>query len=488
MTAPLEIELKLEFARDDGDRLAALDLLAGAEGEPARIVSGYFDTPDFDLRRAGYSLRVRRSGRRRIQTIKATPGTAGGLFVRPEWECRIEGDTPMLDPKAGPLAEVLAPKALAAIERLFETDVRRALCEVEWGDARIEVAIDRGHVRAGKAKAPLCELELELKSGPSRALFEIARDIDAVVPLRLGVRSKSERGYGLLRDEGGAVARADPLELDAEGGAADAFAEIGRSCLRQFRINEALLMAGGSAASVHQARVSLRRLRSAISLFRPLLKGDGHRAHLQAELRWLAGTLGELRNLDVLIGHASSEVAASLAAARSRELERVRAVLEDRRTRLLMIDLAEWLALGTWWGRPLHHPRLRRAVPSFAADILDDHRDRLLHLGRGLAGLPDERRHKVRIEAKKLRYAAEFFASLFPGDKARRRGKAFRKALEDVQDGLGELNDQVTGARILTRLGVAAASPLPDAEARAAALTRAEQAFKRLAAARPFWR
>lgn len=488
MIEPLEVELKLELAPEDADRIAAAPPLEGVKGEPSALVSIYFDTPDEDLRSKGYALRIRRKGDRHIQTVKAEGRAAAGLFVRPEWECDVAGGTPQLDATSGPLTEIFAPEILAKLAPRFETRVTRTIFLPVSEGAEIELAVDVGEVVAGRHRAPLCEVELELKSGPPHALFDLARRLDDHAPLRLGVRSKSERGYTLAAGDKAKATKAEPVYLDPEGDAREAFAAIAHACIRQFRLNEGLVMAGEAAGPVHQARVGLRRLRSAFSLFKPLLAGDGRAEILRLELKWLAAELGEVRNLDVLIPRMAEPVRAQLEAARGRALDHARAVLGSARTRLLMIDLAEWLALGDWRLAPADPALAARLAPDFAADVLEKHRKRIKKRGKHLAALDDEQRHHVRIEGKKLRYAAEFFGALYPRKKAQRRRETFLVAIEKLQDLLGELNDLVTGPEVLAALGIEDTLPTPGKHAYRKMLDRAEDALDTLIDAKRFWR
>ena len=485
---PLEVELKLEIDPDDAARFSDVPTLAGLKGETQELLSTYFDTPDQDLRRKGYGLRIRRKGGKRIQTVKAEGEAAAGLFVRPEWECAVKGDRPVLDANAGPLAELFPPDVLGALAPLFETRVTRTIFDPAIAGATIELALDVGEAVAGTRRAQLSEVELELKSGNPRALFDLARQLDEHVPLRLGVRSKSEAGYGLTGDGKLRAAKAGPILLDRAGDARDAFAAIAHNCIRQFRLNEDGVMRTGGTGSIHQARVGLRRLRSAFSLFKPLLEGDARAELLKLELKWLAAELGEVRNLDVLIPRMPDRVRGQLEAARAAGLEHVRISLASARTRLLMIDLAEWLAIGDWRVDPADPAIAARLAPDFAADILDRHRRRIRKRGKHLAKLDDEHRHEVRIEGKKLRYAAEFFGSLYPGKKARRRHKAFLSAIEDLQDALGELNDLVTGPEVLAALGIEEDWPVPDKRERRAMLEGAADSLDTLLDVKCFWR
>ncbi len=484
MSDPVEIELKLELDPADAARIGRVAPLKGSGFTEARLVSTYFDTADGDLRAAGYTLRVRRQGERRIQTVKAEGPGGAGLFVRPEWEREIAGEAPVVDAASGALEQLVQGKPLAP---RFVSDVRRRAARLAFEGAEIEVAIDTGEVHTDDAAAPIREIELELLSGPAAALFALARRIDRTVPLRLGVRSKSERGHALV-DGAAASFKAEPILLDADADPRLAFVAIANGCVRQFRLNEALLMESGDARPLHQARVGLRRLRSAFSLFAPLLAGDARAGVLRAELRRLAGELGEVRNLDVLVERVGQPARDEVARARAHALDHARGELIAPRARLLMIDLAEWLSIGDWRTRPVDPAGAADDLGSFAAALLDRHRKRLKRRGRGLAGLDDAGRHEARIEAKKLRYAAEFFASLCTGKKARRRHAAFSDAIAELQEHLGELNDQATGEQVLAKLGLDAALPAIGKHERARHLAKAEDAYDRTIDTKRFWR
>jgi triphosphatase len=488
MADPIELELKLEFDPADRERLETAQPLKSADAETNRLVSTYFDTPAEDLRGAGYSLRVRRHGRQRIQTVKAARGSSAGLFARPEWERPVKGDRPLLDGESGPLVEEVGAGVLDRIEAVFVTDVKRTIRQLDRAGTNIELAIDDGEVRAGNHAEQLSELELELRGGSPQALFDLARQLNEQAPLRLGVRSKAERGYALFAEVPRDASKAEPIMLDRNGDAGDAFCVIAQACVRHFRLNEALLLQSGDAESLHQARVGLRRLRCAFSLYKGLLVDDGATELLRAELRWLAAELGEVRNIDVLIPRCDGDARDRLAAARDRTFEHVRTELASSRTRLLMIDLTEWLAIGAWRTRPADPARLHQNILPFSRDLLDSRRDRLKRRGKGLAGLDDAHRHEVRIEAKKLRYAAEFFGSLHTGSKARRQHRRFVGALKALQDLLGELNDLVTGPDVLAKLGIDATLPQSGKRKRQRLLEKAEKAYEALIGAKCFWR
>jgi inorganic triphosphatase YgiF len=486
MTDPTEIELKLEFDPASRERLNATEPLTGAEGRTEHLITTYFDTPDRQIWKAGYSVRIRRKGGKRIQTIKAMGGA--GLFARGEWEREVDGDTPVLDTAGNVPTLAIDPKVLGRTGEIFATDVLRTARTIDDGKARFECAIDEGEIRAGRHKLTLNEIELEMKDGSPRSLFDFARRLDADVPLRLGVASKAERGYRLAGGTIDQPVKAEAIHLDPTGNAADGFCAIVRSCLRQFRLNETILLETGAAEPLHQARVGLRRLRTAFSLHESLLAGDTRAELFDAELRWLATELGEARNLDVLIPRAGRKWREPLGLAREHAFERVRADLASARTRLLMIDLAEWLEFGDWRLQPRDPALPRIDATQFAGDLLQASRKKLKHRGKNIPALDDPHRHKARIAAKKLRYASEFFASLYRTKKAADRREAFVEKLEELQDHLGKLNDLAVGQRLLARLGID--TKLQDAGkgAREDLLERAGEAYRALMKARRFWR
>lgn len=445
-----EVELKLELSPTAAAAIEVSGLLTGEAGR-VRQSSIYFDTPGEDLRHAGISLRIRTSEGKRVQTIKAAGASAAGLFARSEWERAVEDDTPVID-AATPLAAGISG-LIDAIAPVFHVGIDRHRWIIAEGEATIEAVLDRGEVVAGDRRSSICEIELELQSGGPPALFALARKLDSVAPVRLGVLTKAERGYKLT-GPAPAMFKAEPV-LFADGTPpGTAFAIAAQSCIRQFRLNEALLLAERNAGALHQSRVALRRLRSAFSIFRPFI-GDSQRG-LAADARWLSSELGEARNLDVLLARTrpSGSLHESLASARDAAYRRVGEVLEMPRTRQLMLNLAECVArVGASDSSGSADENV--STRAYAIAALDRCYRRAKKRGRNLESLDDADRHEARKAAKKLRYAAEFFGSLFVRKRDRRRYARFIASLQVLQDQLGALNDLATAAHVVEKLGVA---------------------------------
>ena len=508
---PHEIELKFDITPADlpslKRRVATIDGRAGRR-DIQRLSTTYFDTDDLKLKAHGVSLRVREEPGRRLQTVKASG--ASGTLDRAEWEREVADSSPDLSAAADtPVAGLLSSKrARRELAPVFRTEVQRTSQEIRSGRSVVELAVDEVRVVAGKRVSAFCEVELELKSGDTAGLYTVARDLIDAAPLRLGVLSKAERGYA-LRERGALQAvKAETPKLVPGMSVVDGFRAIAHGCIRQYRLNEAILLQRRDDEALHQARVALRRLRSAFSLFKTVV-ADRELEAIKGELRWASEPMGRARNHDVFLkratsGHApqgadTAEFLELVKEGRERAYDDVLAVLRSPRLIALVLRLAEWLERGRWRRRSGdNEERRQEPIEDAAAAILDSRRRKVRKRGRHLDRLDPMARHRVRIQAKKLRYAAEFFAPLCHGKSERRRHAKFVKALKAMQDGLGTLNDIATGRELAAGLARkrAVAEPAFGAGLIAGAegsqeptlLQEAAAAQRRLAKAKPFWR
>lgn len=514
-----EIEIKLELPPAHAPRLQQIPLLRRVNGAAATAtqVSTYFDTKDFALRRHGVVLRVRRDGAHHVQTIKAE-GT--GLIDRREWETELADGTPDLAAAEGTaLAPLLTKKLRRQLRPVFETRVRRTTYPLQTRGAQIEVTLDRGRIIAGRQSAPLCEVEIELKHGDRSGLFRIARSVARATAAELAVKTKSQRGYELLGSGEDLAVKAEPIELAPDLAAAEAFRAIGASCLRQIIGNKAAV-AACDPDGVHQMRIGLRRLRAAMSLFAALLEPEEAEA-IKTKLRWLSGELTPAREFEVFLAsvvmpvrqlHArlagmrslSDDLVAQHAVAVARACEAVR----SDRFRALCLDVAAWLETGAWRTRADAALRERGAQPiaKMASAELSRRWKVVRKRATQMEKLDPYRRHKLRIQAKKLRYAAEFFETVFPGRKAGRQRKVFLVAVRALQDSLGDLNDIAVHETLMAEMASVSKATRPPArgevrtrayaeglltgheDARhATAMAAAREACKVLAKAPRFW-
>jgi triphosphatase len=445
----LETELKFEIDAAGAKALAKhLDL--ASLGQTRKLRSVYYDTPETDLRDHGLTLRVRDDGKRRIQTVKQSVLGGSGIH-RGEWETVLGAGSgsalsPDLDAAARtPLGEVLSRRELAFVRPAFEVEVKRVTRNIEVDGAIIEIALDYGCARAEDRRG---------EAGPARALFDLARAFLEVAPLDLSFTTKAARGYALLDEAELAATPAINPPIKDGASAGQAFQTIAGAALAQIAANARVLADARLVEAVHQLRIGVRRLRSALSLFGPML-ADAESKGVKAELEWLAGELDAARDLDVfgaevfqpalkrepeLVGLLA--FGARLTAAREEAYDRAQTAVGSLQFRALTLAALAWIEAGDWCASqdPMRAGLRDRPATTLAAEEFQHRRRKIVKKGKDLVAMAPAERHKLRIRVKRLRYACGFFESLYSG-KAAKAQKTFSAAARDLQDSLGALTD-----------------------------------------------
>jgi inorganic triphosphatase YgiF len=440
----VETEIKLSLPPRAAPRLAKHPLLADSKPLRQRLLNTYYDTPDLRLQRERIAVRYRKKGWQWLFTVKCAVPSAGGLARRNEWEVPgLPGEfdfSHVDDKKLRHLLESLRSKLTPA----FTTDfVRNAWLIEPQAGVRIELALDRGWIESKGRRAPICEVELELLEGDVDALFAAASALQADLPLHPEVASKAERGYRLFTDAALAPAKALPAKINGNLRASTAFASVAHTCLNQLQNNERGLHESDDPEFVHQARVAIRRLRSAIRAWKPLLPA-AFVADFDPRWRTLAAALGDTRNWDVFITETLPPLADAFPAhpeidrltrfaVRHRVINRKRARNTFKATDyscLLLEFTAATLALPD---------SAEPSLKDFACGCLSKRARNVSKLAAAAHKADAAARHRLRVKLKRLRYALEFFAPLFPGQ----RMQAYHLAATQLQDLLGQMNDLV---------------------------------------------
>ncbi len=486
-----ELELKLDFSEAGFDRFRRQPIMRALTVDGPRrrkLRSTYFDTPDLRLARADASIRVRKDGDRWIQTLKLGTRTKHGVSNPIEIEDEVAGPALDLDK----IGDARARKKLRKIvggERLapvVETDVWRTtrLLEIE-GAGSVELALDNGVVRAGDRTEPLREVEIELADGPRFTLLTAAEALASSEVVTVSERSKAQRGFALLEppEPGGpltpAAHAAPPLTRKMR--VADAMAATCRAAADQILGNWPVVLASSDPEGPHQLRVGLRRLRTALRVFRREISDDGLR-RLADDARDLARVVGRLRDADVMIldivrpamqaaspgarKNAPSEAGrraldAALEAHLERERAQTRAALLDPRWSRLKLDcilIEAAIERATRAGRAA---RADAPLSKRARRALDQCWRRAAAWGRRIDKLDVPERHEMRKALKTLRYAVEYFQPLYKPSATR----AFLKGLKRLQDVFGYLNDVALSDRLPS---IVAASGADDPQLAAA--------------------
>lgn len=511
----IELELKLTGAAEDVARLRASPLISALRDGPEtfeRLVTTYYDTPRGDLAAAGLSLRLREEGGRRVQTMKRA-GPGGSTVARREEErALLPGEVFPARPQDPFFAAALAPVA-ATLAPVSRTVTDRWSTELISKGARIEAAFDIGRAELFEAGAiaaagPLAEAEFELLTGEPKRLFALTRRAikDTSGRLRLGAASKAEQARRLLKP---ALAPPEsPIHLEADQSAADVFAAALAQTAHRLADCQNAVIAARAPEGAHQMRVALRRLRAVERLFRKALRSEETEG-LAARARAFASALGPARDWDVFCDKTLPEVAARAGggagfealsarafALRAEAWNDAAATIGGRKFQKFLLDLNAAAVLQRW--RKGARKDLEGRARRFARRALDKRLARLAAIGASLSAGGEheeaaESRHAVRIELKKLRYAAQLFRPLFSGGGRKR----YVAAMSRLQDEFGALNDASVAGRLATAASegqgkdaLRAAGVLTGycaREAETAALFLARD-FTEFVATPPFWR
>ncbi len=463
-----EIELKATVLPEHLDRikdLPAIKKRGVGRARSSKLVTVYFDTPDHGLRRLGLSLRVRKVGDTFVQCVKQTRERLGGILVRMEWE----GPVPSQDPVISSIKDKALRRRIrrAASERLhpvFTTNVQRRSRTLKLDDdSTATLDIDVGEIVAENSSEPISEFELELKSGAPEQLLDLASEIRKAVPFRLAVLSKASRGYALLTQDEPQPRKYVKLKLAKDATVEQVLVELMQHCLDHLQANEAVVLTTDDVEGVHQMRVALRRLRAVLRLFKSSLPENQYDWAV-AEAKWLTAELSAARAWDVFADEFVAPVArlqeedegfnalvATVDQARQQSRWRARDAIATERYTEFLLGFSARLSSQAWRDQSVaeRSTSLLNPIRDHCAKLLQKRDRNVRKRGQDIANLSEAALHELRLAVKGLRYAVDFFESLH----SKKRVKAYRKHLADLQDGLGYLNDVAAVDTLLPELG-----------------------------------
>jgi CHAD domain-containing protein len=447
-----------------------------AQAAPARrLTDRYLDTGDWRIGRAGFVLRTRQRGRASEATLKDDrPAEASGLRTRLEFTEPLDDGTVASLSADGPVGRrVRAVIGRRRLQQILEVRTRRRPFALRAGGEDVaELTLDETAVVVGTGR-PLQLRRVEVEVVPAwvdrlAPLVDELRESCGLQPAKL---SKYEAG---LLARGASVPSAPdlgPTTVSPESTMGElAFAVL----RRQFGVvlaREPGTRLGEDIEELHDMRVATRRLRAAIDMFSDVLPARA--GAINEELKWLAGVLGAVRDLDVQLERMDDmdQLAAALAARTDGSpLLELRAALEAqrveaRRNLLDALDSARWerlvnamTGMVTRGPSRVNAPGRRPALLS-APPLVEARHDRVRKAAKrarrsGVAG----DYHRLRIRAKRLRYSLEFVSDLYGA-----RPSQVVRRLAKLQDTLGLLQDaEVATVRLLdlATTGEVALSPL----------------------------
>ena len=443
---PVEIELKLTVPLKHSNRLLRLPLLESLSTscqKTHKLYSIYYDTPEFYLKNHGIAFRLRRNGSRWIQTVKDKGQISAGLFQHRELEVPVKSAQPdytkIIDPE---LKKLFNNPALAQqIQPIFSTQFTRntRLLHLEDG-SKVEFCLDRGKISTDHSSMPLCEIELELKSGDATQLFQLALALQKVSPfsLRLGNASKAERGYTLSSGCKRPPLKATFIPPNADMCVKTALKTICWDCLGHLSSNENGMLKEQQFEYLHQMHVALRRQRSALKIFSKAFPEESV-VSLTQELKWLTAQFNPALDWDVFITTTLQAIQDSYAdhtgiSMLMRACKQLRHQHHKTAHRAVKSKryLEIMLKLGAWLSAELLPSQLQtKNTLELANTLLNEQHQQLRKYGKTLTKLNASDLHSLRITTKKQCVVTEFFSDLYPNNKTSQYLRALHK-LHDI--------------------------------------------------------
>lgn len=437
----------------DAARLSAIfQKLDGIGPASSRIACSYFDTGDSRLGRRGFSLRLREQDGAHELTLKAQGRSA--IHVE-EWNAILDepiADLGLLPPDAprGDIGVILPEE----LQPEFTSEVRQEHRRLDLTGASVDVFLRIGHMRSGPRRQPVAELAFTLLDGDVAVMLKHIKSVLRNRRLTFEARSEAALGLEIANDLPPRWVKASKPQLEPADTLEGAMAKIIATTTSQITGNIAAAGCGSDPEGVHQLRVALRRLRSAFALFKDHITAPA--VSLDANAKEALKHLGPARDLDVFLSEtmppvlqgdqqdpALSELVGRAEACRHNAYRDVRRMLSSPSFNRFLFDL---LLAAEDGGSMMRDGRSH--LRPVAVKLLQRRHRRVLKVGRGFADLATPERHEVRLALKKLRYACDYFQTLFP----KKSTVAYLKRLESLQNDLGRLNDATVAEQIVDDL------------------------------------
>ncbi|MBA4329670.1 MAG: inorganic triphosphatase [Polaromonas sp.] len=447
-----EFELKFEIPR--ARRLAVEAAMRRGRVAQQRLQARYFDTPEGALAAQGVVLRLRKEGRQWVQTAKA-PGRrplerlehnlALGTQAPSAPELSRHKGTPVGDSLRQAL-KLKAGEAFPALVQVYATDIVRLTRLVRVRGALVEMALDRGHISAGDRTLPVSELELELKQGDAAAAVTLASHWCLRHGLWLSTVSKSQKGQRLAAGQDfGAAVGARPPRFPRHATGRELAGAVLAACLDQVLANASDLAGGCTGEEhIHQLRVGLRRLRTALRELEPLAGGWG--GPWEPALADVFRALGQQRDRDYRIHTLQRQIEAAGGPPLDWEgaLDALPGVARSVHSPVFqqaLLGLVGFVHAAPGEDTPAPDAT---SPKKFLRKRLTRLHQQVLARGSQFTELPEAEQHALRKRLKRLRYLAEFALPLF----GKRKASAYLAALKPLQDALGIYHDEVAALQV----------------------------------------
>ena len=471
---------------DDLPRLFRQPTFQRRTGRPAATELVWYDTAEGDLANDLLSL-CEAKGLWRLEQARPRPGELWAPGT-PAPLVAEQADRTAL----GQLPEPLMPIAGFRGQRRSV----RLTSEEDGGLVVLE-----GTLRGMAQEKPSCRIVL---TGAAPLLVELSRQLADVVALEVPRWSHATEAAAVARGWPAPARHSGAPEVPPGMAVGDAIALVVGHLTDVILAGVQDAAAGETPEAVHAMRVAVRRLRSALSVFRKVADGEAFQA-LKPQLQELGAALGRARDWDVFLAGTGQDVATALPedrriaamlamAAKKREAgyAGLRQTFASPAFRQLAIGLVQFAALRPW---ELEAGEERAAALAddashYASKLLAKRHEHMLEPGPDISDLPAPDLHDLRKQGKRLRYAAEFFAPCY----GRRSTKRFVRGVSRLQEALGHLNDGAAAAELMGMLRGGPDAHFADGAVQGFAAARSTDAREAIAKswtkfrrAEPFW-
>ena len=510
-----EFELKFEIPAQNLPKIVAA---IHAKNAQLQILQAcYFDTKDGALAKNGLTLRMRKEGNDWVQTAK---GLTSNSLDRLEHNVKVgQANTnpakinlaksqpvktqPAKTKLTNPMPSIdlsrhadekIGKRIMRALKTkpngltpllipLYETDVQRLKFNIKHAGSIIEIALDQGMVMSGGRSATLCELEIELKQGSSEHAIALARTWCAAYGLWLSTINKSMKGQRLhdylLLSQSKHKGLEDKPEFKSDANVQQMVKAVFQSCLNQILTNASEVSSGSqNAEHIHQLRVGIRRLRTAMRELTVLVNGID--TAWEKPLIDAFRVLGEHRDNDHLMYVLQPQIAAEGGPDVSTHIDATKLldaglVLRSKVFQDTLLCVIAYVNSSYLDASDLNDSTngddkdsnakniadnakenyKHKKISKILSNRLDSLHEKIIKEGKKFLTLTETKQHSVRKHFKRLRYLAEFSAPLFTtSPTAKKRLITFIDALKPVQDALGLYNDELTALQAYRNLTV----------------------------------
>ena len=358
-----------------------------------------------------------------------------------------------------------------------------------------------GTMRGMAQEQPCCRVVLE---GPAPLLAELSTQLCDAVRLEVPLWTLATEAAAFARGWPPPDRHTGAPEVPPGTTVADAIPLVVGHLTDVILAGVAAVSAGETPEPVHAMRVAIRRLRSAMSVFRKVTDGAAFQA-LKPQLQALAGELGRARDWDVFLSGTGQDVAAALPD--DRRIATMLALAEKKREaayahlrrhfdspafRHMVLNLVQFAALRPWQIEADEDRAAALAADAgeYASKLLAKRHEHMLEPGPDISELPAPDLHALRKQGKRLRYTAEFFAPCY----GRRNTKRFVRGVSRLQEALGHLNDGAAAAELMGALRGGPDAHFADGAVQGFAAARSTDAREAIAKSwakfrrtEPFW-